>query len=69
MMNEVDTRASGRCCGRGRGVTEGETKKSGEIRKPRGGDRSGDGINLDQDGAKIFARALKGKCKPKVILY
>lgn len=69
MMNEVDTRASGSCCGSGMGVTEGETRKSGEIRKPRGGDRSGDGINLDYDSAKIFARTLKGKFKPKVILY
>lgn len=69
VMNEVDTRASGSCCGSERGVTEGETRKSGEIRKSRGGDRSRDGINLDYNSAKIFARALKGKFKPKVILY
>lgn len=69
MMNEVDTRASGSCCGGERGVTQGEARKSGEIRKPRGGDRRGDGINLDYNSAKIFARALKGKFKPKVIPY
>lgn len=27
MMNEVDTRASGSCCGSGRGVTRGDQKK------------------------------------------
>lgn len=27
VMNEVDTRASGSCCGSGRGVTEGEMRK------------------------------------------